>query len=216
MKDKNRAFDETFAEHDDVEILEVVGVDKDAPAPDATEEDADEIVLAFDDEDDRGGDEAEAGEAVPAESPAAPAPACDTEQVQRLRADYDNLVKRVERERTEFEERASARVIERLLPILDDFDRALSAPGGDGFREGMGMVYQQMVDALEEQGLAAIRAVGEPFDPNVHDAVATDTGAEVPDNTVVEEMRRGYLFRQRVLRHALVKVRTGRGELPDE
>ncbi len=137
----------------------------------------------------------------------------------RLRADYDNLRKRIDRERQEYELHANLALIGRLLPILDSFERALAieaAGAGDvAFREGCAMIYKQLTDELRRQGLRAIHPVGASFDPEMHDAVATDATAAAPANTVVEELRRGYLFRSRLLRPAMVKVSTNGGQVPE-
>jgi len=94
--------------------------------------------------------------------------------------------------------------------VLDNFDRALQVQvnsGADGaFRAGMVMIYEQFSEALRSQGLRQIETVGQPFDPNLHDAVATDEESSQPMNTIVEEYQRGYLFQNRVLRPAMVKV----------
>jgi molecular chaperone GrpE len=137
----------------------------------------------------------------------------------RLRADYDNLRKRIERERQEYELHANSALIGRLLPILDSFERALAievvGSGDEAFREGCAMIYRQLSDELRRQGLRAIEPVGSSFDPEMHDAVATDATAAAPANTVIEELRRGYLFRSRLLRPAMVKVSTNGGDVPE-
>lgn len=218
-EDKPLDFQHDTGEADDVEILEVVGVDEDAPAldgsPDVAEPDPEqpnEILLAFDDDDEA---------AEPAEAPAAPEPEEDAgateDRLLRLRADYENLRKRITREREEFEQNANSSLVGRLLPTLDNFERALAAKSRTGaekaFHDGFNMIYKQLLEELASEGLRAIESVGEPFDPNLHDAVATDPESTEPANTVIEEFQRGYLFRERVLRHAMVKVSTnGSGE----
>jgi len=201
----------------DVEILEVVGVDDDLPAPSASNggEEDDDVVFTLDaDVDTEIGEEGPEFEGLSGEE-AAPEPESsldDSEALSRLRADYDNLRKRVARERDDFQLQANSSLIEGLLPVMDNFDRALQVPvasGADGaFRAGMVMIYEQFNEALKSQGLRRIDTVGQPFDPTLHDAVATDAESSAPANTIVEEYQRGYLFQNRVLRPAMVKVST--------
>jgi molecular chaperone GrpE len=197
--EESAGYDAETAGVDDPEILEVVGVDHEAAPPAA-----DENGLAA--EDDAGAFAADEGLDV------SPGMTEDQEQLLRLRADYDNLRKRIERERQEFELQANFQIVGRLLPILDNFERALAVTAGGesdlAFREGCEMIYKQLIDELRRQGLRAIETEGQKFDPEVHDAVATDAISEEPPNTVLEELRRGYLFRNRLLRPAMVKVST--------
>jgi molecular chaperone GrpE len=130
------------------------------------------------------------------------------QQLLRLRADYENLKKRVNKEREEFQHFAGEALVASLLPVLDDFERALKSPGekvGD-FLSGIEMVYRQLNDTFANEGLEVIPAVGGPFDPTRHEAVAFEADEEQPPNTILEEFRRGYTFRGKVLRPALVKV----------
>ncbi len=105
---------------------------------------------------------------------------------------------------------ASAQLISRLLPVLDNFERALNAAsqteGGPGFYDGIALIFRQLLEELRREGLTAVDTVGEPFDPEVHEAVATSTDSDFPPNTVVEELQRGYLLHDRLLRPALVQV----------
>lgn len=207
---------DTSTESGEVEILEVVGVDEDMPAPSVTDQqeiDPNEVVFTLDGEFEAGleGDSQEYEGPTTGEGEREPS-VDESEVLARLRADYDNLRKRVARERNDFQLQANSSLIEGLLPVLDNFDRALQVPvasGADGaFRAGMVMIYEQFNDALKDQGLRRIDTVGEAFDPNLHDAVATDADSSAPANTVVEEYQRGYLFQNRVLRPAMVKVST--------
>ena len=207
------------AEPGDVEILEVVGIDDDMPAPSAAsggeEPDPEDVVFTLDADIEPGPEqgvpslESQATEVSEQESESR---ADESELLARLRADYDNLRKRVARERDDFQLQANSSLIEGLLPVLDNFDRALQvqiASGADGaFRSGMVMIYEQFSEALKEQGLRTIDTVGRAFDPNLHDAVATDAESSEPANTIIEEFQRGYLFQNRVLRPAMVKVST--------
>jgi molecular chaperone GrpE len=125
----------------------------------------------------------------------------------RLQAEFDNARKRAVREQQEFREFAAADVIKNVLPILDSFERALKA-GGDAsdFRSGIELIYRQFQDALQKIGVQAIAAVGQPFDPRVHEAIEMVDTTETPDHHVLEELQRGYKFKERLLRPAMVRV----------
>jgi molecular chaperone GrpE len=125
----------------------------------------------------------------------------------RARADFENLRKRVEREREEERSQAGAAIVRDLLPVLDNLDRALeNAPEANPFRDGVALIQRQLRDALARAGLEPIEAVGESFDPIYHEAVVTERTNRFEPNRVLEEIRKGYQFRGRVLRPALVKV----------
>ena len=133
------------------------------------------------------------------------------DQVLRRQADFDNLRRRVDRERTEFFQYAGMENIRELLPILDDFQRALeAAPDEEGpmaeFATGVQMIYQKFIDALKKQGLEPIEPLGQPFDPNVHHAIETVPTDEAEDHTVLAELQKGYNFKEKLLREAMVKV----------
>jgi molecular chaperone GrpE len=181
---------------DEVEILEVVGLDEDAP-PTAV----DEVEVEFDDD----------GAAPPHEPPAS-APdgeSVERERYLRLYADFENLKKRVERERIEHRVRATESLLERLLPVLDNFERALAARAGEeSLRAGVQMIYRQLYDELRREGLRPVEALGQIFDPCVHEAVATTASSGLPPHTVVGELQRGYFFGDRLLRPSLVRVQT--------
>jgi molecular chaperone GrpE len=194
---------------DDIEILEVVGVDETSEPP---EDPADEIELIFEDE------PAASGKPSLARAVEAPAgaDAVHRERYQRLAADFDNLKKRMDREREDFERLATRDLVSRLLVVLDNFERALAA-GREAsvdaaFRQGVTLIHRQLYDELCKEGLTAVDAVGEAFDPAIHEAVATDPGSALPPNTVVEELQRGYYFRGQLLRPALVRVATASGQ----
>ncbi len=137
----------------------------------------------------------------------------------RTLADFDNFRKRVGREREEWSLRAQEQLLREILPVLDNFDRALAAapaPGSDGgFREGIELIHRDFLKALERLGVRPFSAVGELFDPERHEAVARVERADVADQTVVTEMLRGYLFRDRVLRPARVVVAVEPASPPD-
>jgi molecular chaperone GrpE len=128
----------------------------------------------------------------------------------RLRAEFDNYRKRAERERTETIQFASADLMREVLNVLDSFDlafrNAAQSPHNAEILRGMEIVYKQLLDTLGRFGLKPIEAKGQPFNPNFHQAVSTVLTDEVPENTVVEEMRRGYTLNGRLLRAAMVSV----------
>jgi molecular chaperone GrpE len=127
----------------------------------------------------------------------------------RATAEFDNYRKRVDRERRETSERVTAAVLEEILPVVDDFERALRADtsgSADAYRAGLEIIYKQLLDVLSRRGVAPIPTVGTDFDPHVHQAVAYDESPGHRDGEVVEEMRRGYKLGDRLLRPAMVRV----------
>jgi molecular chaperone GrpE len=125
----------------------------------------------------------------------------------RTAAEFDNYRKRIERERRERAEMAEAEILGELLPIVDDLERALQVEsGGDAYRRGVELIHKQMTDLLRRRGVTTIDAQGKAFDPRYHQAVAHETSAEHRDGEVIEELRRGYLLGERLLRAAMVKV----------
>ncbi|HKB98067.1 MAG TPA: nucleotide exchange factor GrpE [Terriglobales bacterium] len=137
------------------------------------------------------------------------------DRLARLQAEFDNARKRAVREQQDFREFAAADVIKNFLPILDSFERALKA-GGDSnsndFRNGIELIYRQFQDALQKIGVQPIVAVGQVFDPRLHEAVEMVDTSEVPDHHVLDELQRGYKYKERLLRPAMVRVaRNARG-----
>src|ERR1700731_4996072 len=135
------------------------------------------------------------------------------DRLARLQAEFDNARKRAVREQQEFREYAAADVLKSVLPILDSFERALKA-GGDSsdFRNGIELIYRQFQDALQKAGVQPIVSVGQAFDPRVHEAVEMVDTSEVPDHHVLDELQRGYRYKERLLRPAMVRVaRNARG-----
>jgi molecular chaperone GrpE len=128
----------------------------------------------------------------------------------RTLAEFDNYRKRIAREREDWRRQAQDEVVRELLAVLDNFDRALSAEPGEGsdasFRTGVELIQRDFLKALERVGVRPFASVGEPFDPLRHEAVARVERSDVPDQTVVSEIVRGYLSRDRVLRPARVVV----------
>jgi molecular chaperone GrpE len=157
-------------------------------------------------------------DATDAEAP--PAAATEISELQKQRddlydrllrtsAEFDNYRKRVDRERQQANESAAANVMSELLPIVDDFERALKAdPGADAeaYRQGLELMYKQMLEVLRRRGVRPIEALGADFDPHFHQAVSYEPADGRRDGEVVEEFRRGYMLGDRLLRPAMVKV----------
>ena len=178
---------------DEIEILEVEGMD-DAGARNGR----DEVEVVFE------------------ERPPAAEPREDSatrERLLRLQADFENLRKRIEREQAEFRTVATIRLVTELLPVLDNFDRAIASERLEGeneaFRAGVELIHRQLAEALKREGLRQVDALGQPFDPAIHEAVATAPATGIPENTVIDEIQRGYFLRERLLRPALVRVSVG-------
>jgi molecular chaperone GrpE len=129
------------------------------------------------------------------------------DRLARMQAEFDNARKRAAKEQAEFREYAAAEAIQPLLPILDSLERALAhAPASGEFRAGVELIHKQMLDALAKLGLRPIPAVGEPFDPHLHQAVQMVETKQAPDHQVLEELQRGYKLKDRLLRPAMVRV----------
>jgi len=123
-------------------------------------------------------------------------------------AEFDNYRKRIDRERKESSEYAAADLLQDILPILDDFERALQvdAPGSESYRQGLEIIHRALLDVLRKRGVTAIDAVGTDFDPHVHQAVAYEDAPDKRDGEVIAEFRRGFRLGDRLLRPAMVKV----------
>ncbi len=125
----------------------------------------------------------------------------------RAQAEFQNYRRRVEKERLEFSEYAAMEAVRTLLPILDDFERALATECADKeYVKGMDLIYQRLSEALKKLGLEPIVAEGQPFDPNLHHAIEMAETEDAADHTVLAEYQRGYYFKGRLLRAAMVKV----------
>ncbi|MCC7498523.1 MAG: nucleotide exchange factor GrpE [Bryobacterales bacterium] len=125
----------------------------------------------------------------------------------RSRAEFENFRRRSERERSEMFEFAAMDVVRAMLPVLDDFERALKVETADKeYVKGMELIYQRMYDALKKLGLEPIAALGQVFDPNLHHAVEVCPSDSVEDQTILDELQRGYNFKRKLLRPAMVKV----------
>jgi molecular chaperone GrpE len=128
---------------------------------------------------------------------------------QRSAADFSNYKRRTEDERSQLGQFSNAILIGKLLAVLDDFDRALDsvpAEAHDPWIEGVKLVERKLRGVLESEGVSPIEAVGQSFDPNLHEAVAHEETAEHPDNQVIDEVQRGYRLHDRVIRPSLVRV----------
>jgi len=125
----------------------------------------------------------------------------------RRQAEFDNFRRRADREKAEVIEYANSESVGAIVPILDDFERALKAGNNDSeYARGMELIYQRLADALKKLGLEPISAKGQKFDPHVHHAVDKVETADEEEDTILDEYQRGYNFRGRLLRPAMVKV----------
>ncbi len=130
----------------------------------------------------------------------------------RKTAEFDNYRKRTERERQALSEAAAVDVLKELLPIVDDLERALKAEPDEaveGYRRGVELIHQHLLDLLRKRGVRPIDALGADFDPYYHQAVAHDTAEGAREGEVIEEFRRGYMLGDRLLRPSMVKVAKG-------
>lgn len=130
------------------------------------------------------------------------------DRVLRLTAEFDNYRKRVERERRDLVDAAAADIVRDLLPVVDDFDRALAAPAapGDALRRGVELIHRRLLDVLRARGVEPFDSVGDIFDPAWHEGVATEPVGAHRDGEIVAELRRGYRLNGKLLRPAQVKV----------
>jgi molecular chaperone GrpE len=131
----------------------------------------------------------------------------------RATAEFDNYRKRVERDRAQLADFATAEILRDVLPVIDDLERALAAtPASDtaapvaGYRAGVELIHRQVLELLRKRKVTPIEALGADFDPNVHQAVTQEPSATHRDGEVIEELRRGYMLGDRLLRPAMVKV----------
>jgi len=135
------------------------------------------------------------------------------DRLARAQAEFENARRRAGKEQQDFRDFATADAIKSLLPVIDSFERALRAKSGPGdFRSGIELIYKQLQDALAKLGVRAIAAKGEPFDPHYHEAVEMVETSEAPDHEVLDELQRGYKFKDRLLRPAMVKVAKNPGK----
>jgi molecular chaperone GrpE len=129
------------------------------------------------------------------------------DRLARMQAEFENARRRAEREKVEFRDHVTGSVVEQFLPVLDNFELALKSTGSvEQLRSGVGLIMKQMEETLQKMQVSAIPAVGESFDPRVHEALGAVERDDIPDQHVAEEIRRGYKIRERLLRPALVRV----------
>lgn len=129
------------------------------------------------------------------------------DRVARLQAEFENARKRTERERQEFREYATGNVVEQFLPVLDNFSLALKSTGSaEQLRSGVELIVKQMEEILRQMQVTPVPTVGEAFDPRLHEALGAVERADLPDQHIAEEVRRGYKLRERLLRPAMVRV----------
>lgn len=129
------------------------------------------------------------------------------DRVLRARAEFDNARRRTERERSDFLQFAAMDLVKEVLPVLDDFERALKVETADrNYAKGVELIYQRLSETLKKLGLEPIESVGRPFDPNLHQAVERVETEEAEDHTVLGEFQRGYNFKGKMLRPAMVRV----------
>ena len=133
-----------------------------------------------------------------------------TDKYRRTMAEFDNFRKRTEKEKASMYEIGARDIIEKILPVVDNFERGLaSIPESEkntAFAEGMEKIYKQFQKVLEDAGVKAIEAAGQPFDPNFHNAVMHVEDESLGENIVAEELQKGYMYRDSVVRHSMVKV----------
>lgn len=132
------------------------------------------------------------------------------DRVKRQMAEFDNFRKRTEKEKSHMYEVGAKDVIEKILPVVDNFERGLASvpedQKSDPVIDGMEKVYRQLMTILTDLGVTPIEAVGEEFDPNYHNAVMHVEDEELDENIIVEEFQKGYTYRDSVVRHSMVKV----------
>ncbi len=126
----------------------------------------------------------------------------------RMQADFENFRKRVSREREDLLSYSNERLILSLLPVVDNFERALAVENNDYGKllAGVEMIYRQLQEILAREGLVSIPATGEIFNPELHEAVMREEGGDYPENTVIQELRKGFSYKGKVIRAAMVKV----------
>nr|WP_294491132.1 nucleotide exchange factor GrpE [uncultured Mediterraneibacter sp.] len=133
-----------------------------------------------------------------------------TDRLTRQMAEFDNFRKRTEKEKSQMYEIGAKDIIEKILPVVDNFERGLSSMSEEEkatpFAEGMEKIYKQLMTTLEEIGVKPIEAVGQEFNPDFHNAVMHVEDEELDDNIIAEEFQKGYTYRDSVVRHSMVKV----------
>ena len=130
------------------------------------------------------------------------------DKVMRQMAEFENFRRRTEIEKSQMFATGAKSIVEKILPVVDNFERGLATveEGGDPFADGMLMIYKQLLTTLDEVGVKPIEAVGQEFNPDFHNAVMHVEDEEVGENIVVEEFQKGYMYNDTVVRHSMVKV----------
>lgn len=194
------AMDELF--QDALDAVEKTGKGENGGARRAAAENDPELVL------EEGIDQSEAAEIVEATSDASGETAELRDRLIRTMADFDNYRKRTEREKRETRQQAASRVLKDFLEVVDNLERALASSAKlEDLKQGVEMILRQKMDILRRHGVEKVKSVGEPFDPNVHEAVAREEGpVDLERPTVKAEMQPGYLHGERLLRPAMVTV----------
>jgi molecular chaperone GrpE len=135
------------------------------------------------------------------------------DRLARMQAEFENARRRAAKEQQDFRDFATVDAIKPLLPVIDNFERALQAKSEPAdFRTGVELIYKQLQDVLAKLGVRPIAAKGEPFDPHVHEAIEMVETSDAADHEVLEEWQRGYKFKDRLLRPAMVKVAKNPGK----
>lgn len=133
-----------------------------------------------------------------------------TDRVKRQMAEFENFRKRTDKEKSSMYEMGAKAVIEKILPVIDNFERGLSSISeeekNNSFVEGMNMIYKQLTNELEQMGVTPIEAVGKEFDPNLHNAVMQVESEEYESGIIAQELQKGYMYRETVVRHSMVAV----------
>lgn len=133
-----------------------------------------------------------------------------TDRVMRQMAEFDNYRKRTEKEKGQMFDSGAGMIIEKILPVIDDFERGLAAMSDEeketSFGKGVEMIYKKFTDILKDAGVSEIEAVGKEFDPAFHNAVMQAPSDEYESGIVVQELQKGYMFKEKVLRHSMVAV----------
>ena len=196
MEKEQRTYDETVEQHEEVQNEQLQDEqlqDEQVQSEETQQEEKDELALAY--------EKIAQLEAKLAET---------ENRLLRLHADFDNYRRRVRLDMEAAEKYRAQNLVADLLPILDNFERALQVQVEDekakSLLQGMEMVYRSLIEALKKEGVEAIESVGKPFDPHVHQAVMQADDQNYEPNTVVEEFQKGYKLKDRVIRPAMVKV----------
>lgn len=133
-----------------------------------------------------------------------------SQKLLRVQADYDNFRRRTQKEKEELAKYASSKLVENLLPTVDNFDRAITASAAnqdyDALAKGVDMIFRQLMTTMEAEGLVTMETVGQPFNPEYHQAVMTVETDEYEEGIIVEELQKGFMIKDKVIRPAMVKV----------